>query len=204
MQRDFDECHRHMCEIIDKLHGQSNIVHIAIKTFFRAFVICDDSVNKLEKYVAGYLYGNQKSNVFDFDFTEMSDEDTEKAKLLVFLSGNMYDTTKIKQLYISLIVFFQNHSIWKHLTEFQQHFLRLLFQLLYSIIFVNVYIVQQVNSNPEGAEQYTNVGTAFSPFFSLISHSCSPNVAAVSTGEYQIVVVSEPIKRGEQLTFLYE
>jgi len=196
-----DEAHRYECEFINKLHSMPNIVNLTIKTFFKALSMFDGSVDELEKHIAGHLYGNKKSTIFDFDFTNMSEKEADKAKLLVLCSGLQQD--QHKDLLIMMMMLFKEHSMWEKMTEFQQLFVRTLLVTLFKILYVNVYFVKHSDANTENVDRYIDVGTSYSTFFSLINNSCISNIVIISTGEYQVLVATEQIKKGEQLTFEY-
>jgi len=199
----YDESHRYECKIMNFLHEYGNITHATVRAFFKALHLCNDSIDELEEFAAGHLYGRQKSTVFDFDFTNMSDKEANKANLLILLSGAHHETPEIIRFCFTLANKLESFGSLRFSKEFQRTLFRLLLVKIYGVFSINAYILEQSDSNPEAKKLFVDVGSGYSSFFSLLSHSCDPNVIDASSDNKHLVIVIQPIKKGEQLCFCY-
>jgi len=205
-KRHYEESHRYECAISDKLHNLPNSMALTLNVFFKGLAACDDSIDELEKLVAGHLYGKEKSSVFDFDFTNMSDKEAAKANLLIILSGAAHTlTNQQRTIFLSeTISVLESQSIGYKLLATHRSFLEAFMLKVFSINLINVYSLKKPDLDPlRASEGLSSIGNGNSLFSSLISHSCAPNIATANVGDKCVIIMIEPIKKGDQVFITY-
>jgi len=80
-------------------------------------------------------------------------------------------------------------------------------RLLYHILEVNQYNTQEIYQatawHQEKGVSTTSIGCAINPTLALFNHSCSPNTVTANIGPNTLMVATENIKKGQELTSSY-
>jgi len=195
------ECHRYECEVIDLLRKSHQTVHQALTAFFKGLVACNDSIDELQTLVAKHMKGERRSNVFDFDFTRMSDKEAAKANLQILVSGAKAELQPEEMIFFRncFITILNAHSF--PIEVAQERFVEEFLMNVLRVFLVNVYAISKPSS--EAASGSFKIGSGYSSFSSLLSHSCAPSIQAVNVSDKLLGVAILPIKKGEQLTWCY-
>ena len=185
-----DECANH-----DAFHKEScpskvaQHVEIAQKLIVKALKIVGDCDTMYE-----LLMNDMKKTVFDFDLSN-PDDPMHKKNLLIAVNS-LSTEVEVEGL--------NSAEIHPKYTERETEC-----ALKYLLIWAtNGYYMQEnthaiLGSRADKYEFGEIIGSGMFPFLSLLNHSCCPNVKNITVDNKFVLVVSRPIKAGEQIFVYY-
>lgn len=192
--------HHYECQMIDYFL-QSGIIHIVIRTFFKALSLFGGSIVQLEAFLGSI----KDQTVFDFDMSK--DPFNEKNKLIATytLAAN-----EIKCDLEAYEVIFLKHSKLKRMWTTNNQFIR---NFLTKLCHIGNQYVHGIGSwslkigglsseitepvNPIQLSQL--IANGIYTFSALLNHSCAPNIKRLNFEDKIILIVSRPIKENDQL-----
>lgn len=206
-----DECkaqahqsyHKYECPVRDLTSTLSANLQIALRTFFVALAMFNDSLDELQNYL---LEHPNRCTLFDIE------ELDERAKFLAINSLTANDEIHMKKEIFEKIfeISPKLNEIWSLYSDFIAEFLKRQIQ----IATTNYHEIQfwplkkgrpqkqDVDKEAGGlAYQRGTVagGSGSYPFISLLNHNCAPNVIRTFINDQIVLVVQRPIQKGEQL-----
>jgi SET and MYND domain-containing protein 4 len=201
----FKSFHQYECPLMEFILSSllSSTMQMALRTFFVALTLFDESIESLEKFLAE----NQKpSTIFDCNF------DDNKQKLLA-INSLVFDE-KIKVNEDIFVEIFNVSPVLKEMWSTHSHFISNFLRKQTQIATMNYHEIyswplkkgglpdDDVNEF-KGSLAYKRgviaTGNGSYPFCSLLNHSCSPNVSRIFVNEKIAVIVQRPIETGDQL-----
>lgn len=165
---------------------------IATRSVFKALSIVSGSFEELEAIYKKCL--QSPKTVFDYNFSNLDDPDYFKNQLKVALSLARDETFQGEQG--ADCFFLTRPEMMKH-----EKFIRKLILLFHQI---QRNVTTKIDQYSLLAEEALETGVGIFPFYSLINHSCVPNVTRIHVGNKMCLIVTRPISKGEQIFDCYD
>lgn len=195
-EQSYKRYHRHECSIMENLL-QSGSINMALRLFFIAISLFDDSIEKLESF----LKENEDKRITIFDDASTADD---KSLLLALLS--LMKSSKIFSLHQHRETLMKSRhfsSIWENHSSFIQNFLQRLCQIA-DLNFHGIFSGSNCSQKADETNLQQSIGSGALLFASLVNHSCANNVLRICVEGKVAFVVCRPVEKGAQLLDCYK
>lgn len=199
--------HKYECEVayvLDKYFLDINV--ICLRTFLEALSIFNDDPVALMGFLRSIE--NSKATVFDFDFSKMDEVEKKKTMLHTINTLTTGDPKILKRgIFVEscnstmLIHLMLNHTkLGSILIDEKTRVMFRKFIFRHSqICDTNSHNLNASFENEKGEVDVAAIGSGIFPFWSLLNHSCAPNVSRVDIELKNYLRVKRPISAGQQL-----
>jgi hypothetical protein len=193
--------HKYECLVIDELL-MAGIKHIILRILFESISLFNHNVSDLRKF----LDGQSETNLTIFQ-TFSSGEKRENL-LLATLSLSSVASHKESPLDEFIEIFQKSPLLWSIWSE-HETFISSLLQKLIVIGNRDIHGIgswslrekgMEDHDEPKNASLYQQlIANACFLFSSFLNHSCAPNIRRMNYKNQNVIIVSRPIKAGQQL-----
>lgn len=177
-------------------------VRAAFRTFLEALHVFGGSFDRLKDF---YIKkNNSRSTIFDLDIKDSTYRQSLFLAINSLCTNEKKRTTveKFRKAVVSAILcnFLIGHSKLNNILRTDENarfFMKFIYKhtQLAESNYHELYALSPTNLHQEN-EQF---GVGSFPFASLLNHSCAPNVFRMTFDGFNYIIVSRPIKKGEQL-----
>ena len=179
----------------------SGIIHIVMRTFFKALSLFGGSIVQLEAFLGSI----KDQTIFDFDLS--NDPSNERNKLIATYTLAANENQCDLECYEAI---FLRHPklkrMWTTNNQFIKHFLTKLCHIGNQYVHgigswsLKVGGLSSEVTEPVNPIQLSQlIGNGIYSFSALLNHSCAPNIKRLNYEDKIILVVSRPIKENDQL-----
>lgn len=190
----FQQYHCYECEISEQLQDM-NDHFIVVRSFFKALTICNNSIEELKEMITSKLPKKSQLTMFDFDFSSMDSNESQKNLILVMCSGVSDKDTRLHPL---IEVLLKRHSVVGKIMDTHRDFI-MDFMLKVSCVGARNYHEITGFSHLKSAYDEISLGISQSPFLTNLNHSCAPNVTRIAYSDKLALIVKVPISAGSQI-----
>ncbi|KAG5671093.1 hypothetical protein PVAND_001307 [Polypedilum vanderplanki] len=193
--------HKYECPIIDELL-QSGIKHIILKILFESISIFNHNIENFKRFINDH----SETNLTIFQ-TFISSKKRENLLLATLSLSSV--TEQNENSLEDFIKIFQKTSTLKLLWKDHMGFISGILQKLIIIGNRDIHGIGSWSLRQNGIENHEElknpsqyqqiIGNACFLFSSLLNHSCAPNIKRLNYKNKNIIIVSRPIKAGQQL-----
>lgn len=197
----FAHYHKFECPIIDDLL-RSGIKHVILRMFLRGLSAFNHDVNKFEAYIK---QNNSGKNLTFFDIENPANNEKEVFLATLSLASNeaiMHKSLDFEEL-------FEKSAMLNSLWTSNKSFISSILQKLTIVGNRDVHGIGawslkqngiEEHNEPKNPTQYQQlIGNACYLFSSLLNHSCAPNIKRLNVNCKNVIIVSRPIRAGDQL-----
>lgn len=193
--------HKYECHISELASALSTDLQMALRTFFIALSLFDDSLVDLQKHL---LENTIPCTIFD-----VKESHEQRAKFLAINSLSANDEIDVEKNILEKIfqISPELNEMWSKYDDLIANYLKRQMQIatlnhheMYFWPLKNGLTQDQSSGNALAYQRGTiPAGNGSYPLTSLLNHHCAPNISKIFIDDKIALVVQRPIKKGDQL-----
>lgn len=195
----YEEWHKYECEFYEVIFDMRLLM---VRNFFKALSICNGSIEELEALIMS-IGKNETVTVFDFDFSNLSENEINRKMLLATYCAHRRPNEKNKLLLIWFKMLFHSHPMIESMMRTHEAFIMEFMKHICESQPVNRHGFSKLLPKI-GSHKPAFAGSVLCPALSLLNHSCVPNVIRVENKKSLVLVANQIIEAGEQIFDCYK